>query len=141
MKFNEIPKSVGRFTQEQLDARQQRLSDPMLQTTLEQTRDLLGNDIKKACLNGLDATWKFTLGAPLNSILEGGKTFGSVVGHNFSVKNKEEKRKYTEVPAAMISELLTQYGKGLIDITKLVGNLGVALGRGVVLGTRYTIGK
>lgn len=41
----------------------------------------------------------------------------------------------------MIKELLAQYGKGVIDITKLVGNISIALSRATVLGARYTLGK
>jgi hypothetical protein len=65
----------------------------------------------------------------------------SVLSHNMSVKNPKRKRSYSDVPAAMLTELLSQWGKGVISTTKLVGNLGLALGRATVLGGRYTIGK
>ena len=145
MKFSEIPQkameAAGKFTQEQLDNRRKRLSDPTLQASLERTKDLIKDDIKNVCGNGLSAMWRFSLGAPLSSMWEGTKEFGSVVSHNFSTKNPKKKRSYTEVPAAMVAELFTQYGKGAIDVTKLVGNLSIALGRTTVLGGRYIVGK
>jgi hypothetical protein len=141
MKFKEIPQAIERFAQDQMAAREARLRDPARIASLDRTKQLVGEGFKRACGNGLDAAWKFTLGAPLMSIVEGTKEFGSVVAHNFATKNPKKKRSYQEVPATMIKELLTQYGKGLISTTKLVGNLSIALSRATVLGTRYLIGK
>lgn len=135
------PEAVGRFTQEQMEARRLRLEDPNLKASLERTKDLLKEDMKSVCKNGLTAAWRFTLGAPLSALWEGTKEFGSVVSRNFAVKNPKNKRSYGDVPAAMVAELFTQYGKGIIDITKLTGNLGIALGRTTVLGGRYLVGK
>lgn len=141
MKFDEMQRKVEKFTQDQLHARERRLTDPHLKMSLERTKVLLGEDLKRACGNAVDATWKLTLGAPLKALIEGGKEFGSVVGHNFSVKNPRRKRSYNEVPATMVKELMLQYVKGGIDVAKLAGNLSLALSRATVLGTRYTIGK
>src|SRR3989344_2316076 len=98
-KMRDAKEAVGRFTQEQIDARERRLSDPVLQMELERIKSLLKDDVKKVCKNGLSATWRFTLGAPLSVLWEGTKEFGSVVGRNFSVKNPKNKRSYSEVPA------------------------------------------
>lgn len=141
VKFNEIPKEVGRFTREQLDARERRLSDPALQAELERTKNLLKGDIKSACTHGLEALYRFTLAAPLSSLWEGTKEAGSIMARNMSVKNPKNKRSYSDVPATMITEFLSQYAKGVLSTAKLVGNLSLALGRGTVLGGRYTIGK
>lgn len=141
MKFNEIPQVVRSFTQEKLEAREERLSDPALQQKFEQMKMLLKDDVKRGCANALTAAMRITVGAPLSALLEGTKEFGSVVGHNFSVKDSKDKRSYKEVPAAVMAELLTQYGKGVIDIARLVRDLSTALGRATVLGGRYIIGK
>lgn len=145
MKFSEIPQktieAVGKFSQEQLEARRLRLQDPSLQVSLENTKNLLKEDIQSVCKNGVQAVWKFTLGAPLSALWEGTKEFGSVVGANFSTKDSKKKRSYGDIPAVMLAELFTQYGKGVMDITKLTANLGVALGRTTILGGRYLVGK
>ncbi len=141
MKFSEIPKALGRFTKEQMDERERRLSSPALKADLERIKSLLKEDLKRTCLNGLSASWRFTLGGPLSSLWAGTKELGSVAARNFSVKNPKNKRSYSAVPATMVAELLMQYGKGTLDITKLVGNLSLALGRASVLGGRYIIGK
>lgn len=141
MKLNEIPQAIERFTQDQLAARERRLADPALQRQLERTKQLLVQDLKNVCGNGLMAGWRFTLGAPLSAGWEGLKETGSVLSHNFATKNPKKKRSYMEVPSAAIAELITQYAKGAIDIAKLVGNLSILLGRGSVLAARHTIGK
>jgi hypothetical protein len=145
MKFSEMPKaaleSVGRFTQEQLAARERRLSDPALQTNLERMKTLTGEDFKRACGNGFTAACRLTVGAPLSALWEGMREFGSVVGHNFSESDPKKKRSYSEIPAAALKELFVQYGKGAIDAGKMAGNLSLALTRSSVLGTRYLIGK
>lgn len=145
VKFSEIPKkvidAVGAFTQEQLEARERRLSSPALQRSLEQTADLLKDDLKSAGARGLEAAYRFTFGAPLSSMWAGTKELGSVIAHNFSVKKSKQKKSYFNVPAAMITELLNQYGKGIINTTQLAGNLSKALARTTVLAGRYLIGK
>jgi len=141
MKFSEIPKSVGRFTQEQLTAREMRLSDPQLQAKLEATKQLLIEDIKAVCAHGVDAGYRFILAGPLGSLWKGVSEPFSVLAHNMSVKKEINKRSYSTVPAAMVTELLVQWGKGTLSATKMVGNLGLALGRSTVLGARHTIGK
>lgn len=145
VKFSEIPKktldAVGAFTKEQLEARERRLSNPALQASLERTKDLLVDDIKSAAARGLEAMYRFSLGAPLNSLWEGTKELGSVLAHNFSVKNPKRKKSYSSVPATMVTELLNQYGKGAINSIQFAGNLSKALSRATVLGGRYLIGK
>ena len=145
MKFKEIPgkvmESISNFTQKQAEARKRRLESPELQASLERMTTLFKNDIKNASGEGLAALWRLTLGAPLSALWEGTKELGGVISHNWSVKNPKNKISYGEVPAVAITELLTQYGKGTLNITKLVGHLGLALGRGSLLGGRYLIGK
>ncbi len=145
VKFSEIPKkaieAVGLFTKEQLANREKRLADPALQAKLEQTKDLLKEDIKNAAARGVESLYRFTLAAPLSSIWEGTKELGDVLSHNFSVKKTQHKKSYSDVPAAMVAEFLKQWGKGLINTTQVAGNLSKALGRSAVLGGRYLIGK
>lgn len=141
MKFSEVPKAVGRFTQERLRERERRLSDPRLQAQLEATKLLLISDIKKACSHGVEAGYRFLVAGPLSSVWKGVTEPFSVLSHNMSVKNPKRKRSYSDVPAAMVTELLSQWGKGVISTTKMIGNLSLALGRGTVLGARHTIGK
>jgi hypothetical protein len=152
MKLNEIPEAVGRFAEEKLEAlgkftekklreREARLSDPRLQASLETMKDLIGDDVKRACGNGFTAACRLSLGAPLSSLWEATKELGSVVGHNFSEKDPKKKRSYAEVPAAAIKELFVQYGKGGVDAAKFAGNLSLALTRATVLGGRYLVGK
>ena len=143
--FKEIPRkaleALGAFTKEQLAERERRLSSPVLQASLERTKDLLADDFKSVASRGLEAVYRFSLGAPLSSIWEGTKEFGRVVAHNFSTKNPKNKKSYKNVPAAMIKELLVQYGKGVINTTQCAGNLSKALARTTVLAGRYLIGK
>ena len=139
MKFSEIPKAVGRFTQEQLAERERRLSDPRLQAQLEATKQLLIDDIKAVCGHGVEAGYRFMVAGPFGALWKGMSEPFSVIAHNFSVK--KNKRSYADVPAAMVTELLAQWGKGAVSTTKMVGNLSLALGRGAVLGARHTIGK
>lgn len=141
MKFSEIPKEIAKFTQEQLAERQKRLSDPILQAQLDRTKTLLLNDFKSACGNGLEACYRFAIAGPVSSLWEGTKELGGVVAHNMSVKKEKNKKSYSQVPAAMIVELLSQWGKGGVSTAKMVGNLSLTLGRGTVLGSRYLIGK
>lgn len=141
VKFNEIPKEIVRFTQEQLRERERRLASPSIKASLERTQDLLKDDIKNSCTNGLEALYRFAIAAPCSSLWEGTKEFGSVLSHNMSTKNPKKKKHYSEVPAAMITEFLAQWGKGVISTAKLAGNLSVALGRTTVLLGRYTIGR
>lgn len=141
MKFNEILKVVGRFTQEQRRERERRLSDPRLQAQLEATKQLLISDIKTACSHGVEAGYRFLVAGPLSSVWKGVTEPLSVLSHNMSVKNPKQKRSYSDVPAAMVTELLSQWGKGAISTTKMIGNLSLALGRGTVLGARHTLGK
>lgn len=145
VKFSEIPKkaldAVGAFTKEQLEARERRLKNPAIQASLERTKDLLVDDIKSAASRGVEAMYRFSLGAPLSSMWEGTKELGDVVAHNFSVKNPKHKKSYLNVPRAMVTELLNQYGKGVINTTQLAGNLSKALARTSVLAGRYLIGK
>jgi len=143
VKFHEIPgkaiEAVGRYSQEQLEARRLRLESPVLKRRLEQTVNLVGEDIRNVGRSAASAAWKMTLGAPISSIIEGTKTLGSVIGHNWSTKKK--KRGYTEVPTAMVEELLSKYASGAWDIVKVAGHLSKALTRTTVLGARYLIGK
>lgn len=145
VKFSEIPKktleAVSAFTKEQIEARERRLTNPALQASLEQTKDLLVDDIKSAAVSGCEALYRFTLGAGFNSLWEGTKEFGTVVAHNFSVKKASQKKSYSNVPAAIVTEILKQYGKGAINSIQFAGNLSKALGRATVLGGRYLIGK
>ncbi len=145
MKFSEIPKkaieATGRFTQEQLRERERRLADPRLQAQLEATKRLLVADIKTACSHGVEAGYQFLVKGPLSSMLKGVTEPFSVLSHNMSVKNPKKKRSYSDVPAAMVTELLSQWGKGAVSTTKMICNLSLALGRATVLGGRYTVGK
>lgn len=145
VKFTEIPKkvvdAVGAFTNEQLAERARRLASPVLQASLERTKDLLKDDFKSVAARGLEAVYRFTLGAPLNSLWEGTKESWHVLTHNFSVKNPKQKKSYGNVPAAMIVELLKQYGTGVINTTQCARNLSKALARTTVLASRYLIGK
>ena len=148
VKFNEIPKAmgqgmeaVGRFTQEQLAFREIRLQDQDLVAKLEQTKTLLKGDIKNACAHGAEAVYRIALAGPLGVLWNGTKEFGSIAAHNFSTQDKKKKKSYFTVPAAMTTELLSQWGKGAISTAKLAGNLSVALGRASILGGRYIVGK
>ncbi len=102
---------------------------------------LLKDDIKNACAHGFDALCKVFLAAPLSSLWEGTKELGGVVAHNLSTKNPKKKKSYSNVPAAMVTEFLAQWGKGTVSAAKMAGNLSLALGGATVLGGRYTIGK
>ena len=141
MKFGEIPHEAMRFVREKMRERNERLSDPELRAELERTLELLKEDFIIACGNALSASWRFTLGAPLTALSESAKEFGSVISHNFATRNEKDKHSYEKVPSTFVAELLIQYGKGAIDVTKLVANLSVAAGRATVLGGRYLIGK
>lgn len=141
VKFNEIPREVAKFTQEQLRERERRLASPAIKASIERTQTLLKDDIKSSCANGVEALYRFAIAAPCSSLWEGTKEFGSVLSHNMSTKNLKKKKRYSEVPAAMVTEFLTQWGKGAISTAKLAGNLSVALGRATVLAGRYTIGR
>ncbi len=141
VKFNEIPREVAKFTQEQLRERERRLASPAIKASIERTQTLLKDDIKNSCVNGVEALHRFAIAAPCSSLWEGTKEFGNVLSHNMSTKNPKKKKHYSEVPAAMVTEFLTQWGKGAISTAKLAGNLSVALGRATVLAGRYTIGR
>jgi hypothetical protein len=141
VKFNEIPREVAKFTQEQLRERERRLASPAIKASIERTQTLLKDDIKSSCVNGVEALYRFAIAAPCSSLWEGTKEFGNVLSHNMSTKNHKKKKNYSEVPAAMVTEFLTQWGKGAISTAKLAGNLSVALGRATVLAGRYTIGR
>lgn len=141
MKFKEFFGSIKKFSKEQMDAREVRLQDPDRIASLDSTESLVREDVHKACKYGLMALWRFSLGAPLNALSEGAKEFGGTISHNMSVKDKKDKKSYSDIPATVVTEAFAQYGKGSIDIVKMVGCLGVALGRATVLGGRYLIGK
>ena len=125
VKFREIPKKVLDaavvFTKEQLHQREGRLANPTLQASLERTKNLLADDFKNAAARGLESVYRFTLGAPISSLWEGTKEFGHVLAHNFSVKEAKQKKSYLNVPSTMITELLQQYGKGLLMLLNLLG--------------------
>lgn len=145
VKFTEIPKkvvdAVGAFTNEQLAERARRLSNPALQASLERTKDLVADDLKNAAIRGVEAVYRVTLGAPLMSLWAGTKEFGHVLANNFSARKARQKKSYGQVPAAMVKELLKQYGLGAINTTQFAGNLSKALARTTVLAGRYLIGK
>lgn len=141
MKFKEFFGSVKQFSKEQMEARENRLQDPDRVASLERTKHLLKEDVHNACKYGLMVLWRFSLGAPLSALSEGAKEFGGTLSHNMSVKDKKDKKSYSDIPATLVIEALAQYGKGSVDILKMTGSLGVALGRVTVLGGRYLIGK
>ncbi len=141
VKFNEIGREIVKFTQEQLRNREARLATPSVKASIDRTQTLLKDDIKNSCVHAVEALYRFTFGAPLLALWEGMKEFGHVTSHNMSTKNPKYKKKYSEIPASMISELIVQYGKGTMSTTKFLGNVGLALGRATVLVSRYTIGK
>lgn len=145
VQFREIPKkildTVGVFTKEQLSARERRLASPAVQASFERTKNLLKDDFKNAASSGLEAIYRFVLVAPTSSAWEGTKELGRVVAHNFSVKKAKQKKSYTNVPAVMVTEFLSQWGKGSISTIQCAGNLSKMLGRSIVLGGRYLIGK
>lgn len=139
--FKEIPREVVRFTQEQLRERERRLSSPAIKASIERTQALLKEDVKNSCVNGIEALYRFAIAAPCSSLWEGTKEFGGVILHNASTRNPKKKKRYSEVPATMVTEFLIQWGKGLISTTKLAGSLSIALSRATVLAGRYTIGR
>ena len=141
VKFNEIGREIARFTQEQLRNRETRLANPAIRASIDRTQALLKGDIKNSCAQGVEALCLFTFRAPLLALWEGMKEFGHTVSNNMSTRNSKHKKKYSDIPASMLSELLFQYGKGTINTTKFLGNVGLALGRATVLVSRYTIGK
>lgn len=137
--FNKAPEAIRKFTQEQVEARRKRLEDPVLEAKLEDIKTNLKEDVRRSAETGLDALYRFTLAGPLKAILEGAKTLGSVATHNLS--NTKKKRNWGEIPAKMITELLSEYAKGVVSTTKFAGNVSLALSRTTVLGARYAVGK
>ncbi len=144
VKFTEIPKKVVdatfAFTQDQLVARERRLSNLALQRSLEEMKVNIENDFRNAAARGYEAVAHGTLGIALSPLWKGAKELGGVAVHNLSVKKGRKKKSYWNVPAAVTVELGKQVLKGTISTGKFAWHLSKAMGRSVALGGRYIVG-
>lgn len=133
---------VGDSLEDMKRERLLRLNNPELRRKMENLKNGVKGDIYNACTSSLAASWRLTLGAPLTALYEGfiGAP-GRTLINNFSEKNPRKKKEYPNVLGTVMTELLTQYGKGAVDILQVVRNLGTAATRTAILGGRYLTGK
>lgn len=141
MKFNEIPRAVVDFTQEQLEERNRRLSDPRLVAQLENTTLNVKKDFYNVCAKGLEGAGRI-IAAPVIGMWEGFvgtplKTFT----HNSAVRNPKHRKVYPNVFATSVSEMLAQYVKGGYNFLQMAGHFTKFTGRASLLAGRYLIGK
>lgn len=142
MKFKEILRAVGEFAQEQKEARKARLEHPELKRKLENLQENMKDDLRNACMSGAMAVGRLTIGAPLIGLWEGFiGTPVKILGHNVSERDKTKKKKYPNVIANTIAEILMQYYKGGINVLEIPVHLTKMLGKSVIYGGRYLIGK
>ena len=134
--------ATTRYLDEKLREREHRMRNPEFVNTVENLKESLIEDLGKACTTTLAASWKLTLGTPLNTLYEGfiGKPV-ETFAHNMKEKDPKKKKAYPHILESMFAELLTGYVKGTWNIFQVVGHLAKAIGRTAVLGYKYTTGK
>lgn len=139
MGLEDVFENVKTFTKEQLSKRETRLKDPAFQLELKNLKDSAKKDFTDACKTGLSSAYHLTFGPFIKFT---GESYKELAKQKAKIKKKGKKGgkiSNSKILGAGISAGIWEIGKGGIDMVKFVGNLGLVLGKGTVLGTRYLI--